>query len=83
MRSDFAHLVYGLILLYVKRDLDAAARQARRSLELNANYALAHDLLGMTMLYGGEPDQGLSLCKRALEANPRFPAIIGSWTIWL
>ena len=74
LRSDFAHLVYGLILLYVKRDLDAAARQARRSLELNANYALAHDLLGMTMLYGGEPEQGLSLCKRALEANPRFPA---------
>jgi hypothetical protein len=28
LRSDFAHLVYGLILLYVKRDLDAAARRA-------------------------------------------------------
>jgi adenylate cyclase len=74
LRSDFAHLVYGLILLYLKRDLDAAGRQARRSLELNANYALAHDLLGMTMLYGGEPEQGLRLCKRALEANLRFPA---------
>ena len=74
VRSDFAHLVYGLILLYLNRDLDAAARQARRSLELNANYALAIDLLGMTMIYAGDPDQGLSYCKRALEANPRFPA---------
>ena len=74
VRSDFAHLVYGLILLYLKIDLYAAARQARRSLELNANYALAIDLLGMTMIYAGDPDQGLTYCKRALEANPRFPA---------
>jgi adenylate cyclase len=74
VRSDFAHLVYGLILLYLKRDLDAAARQARRSLELNANYALAIDLLGMTMIYAGDPDKGLTYSNRALEANPRFPA---------
>jgi adenylate cyclase len=73
-RSDFAHLVYGLNLLYLKRDLDAAARQAKRSLELNPNYALAIDLLGMTTMYAGDAEAGLHECKRALEANPRFPA---------
>jgi len=41
----FAHLVYGLMLLYLKRDLDAAVRQAKRSLELNPNYALSIYLL--------------------------------------
>src|ERR1700745_602657 len=74
VRSDFAHLVYGLILLYLKRDLDAAARQARRSLELNANYALAIDLQGMAMMYSGDAEAGLRESKRALDANPRFPA---------
>jgi adenylate cyclase len=74
VRSDFAQLVYGLNLLYLKRDLDAAARQAKRSLELNPNYALAIDLLGMTRIYAGDAEAGLRECKRALEANPRFPA---------
>ena len=73
-RSDFAHMVYGLILLYLRRDLDAALRQARRSLELNPNYALAIDLQGMAMMYSGDAEAGLRESKRALDANPRFPA---------
>ncbi|WFU44039.1 adenylate/guanylate cyclase domain-containing protein [Bradyrhizobium sp. CB82] len=73
-RSDFAQLIYGLNLLYLKRDLHAAVRQAKRCLELNPNYALAIDLLGMTRMYAGDAEAGLRECKRALEANPRFPA---------
>ncbi|GLR85952.1 adenylate/guanylate cyclase domain-containing protein [Bradyrhizobium iriomotense] len=73
-RSDFAHLIYGEILLYLKRDLDAVVRQAKRSLELNPNYALAFDLHGMAMMYAGDVEAGLNECRRALEANPRFPA---------
>jgi tetratricopeptide (TPR) repeat protein len=78
-RSDFAHLVYGLNLLYLKHDLDAAARAAKRSLELNSNYALAIDLLGMTRIYAGDAETGLRDCKRALDANSRFPA--NNWFI--
>jgi TolB-like protein/Tfp pilus assembly protein PilF len=73
-RSDFAQIVYGLNLLYLKRDLDAAARQAKRGLELNPNYALAIDLLSLTTMYAGHAEARLRECKRALEANPRFPA---------
>jgi adenylate cyclase len=73
-RSDFAHVVYAGILLYLKHDLDAVVRQAKRSLELNPNYALAMDMLGMAMMYAGDAEAGLRECKRALEANPRFPA---------
>ena len=73
-RSDFAHVVYAGILLYLKHDLDAVVRLAKRSLELNPNYALAMDMQGMAMMYAGDAEAGLRECKRALEANPRFPA---------
>jgi adenylate cyclase len=73
-RSDFAHVVYAGIILYLKRDLDAVVRQAKRSLELNPKYALAMDMLGMAMMYAGDAEAGLRECKRALEANHRFPA---------
>jgi adenylate cyclase len=73
-RSDFAHVVYAGILLYLKRDLDAVVRLAKRSLELNPNYALAMDMHGMATLYAGDAEAGLDECRRALEANPRFPA---------
>jgi adenylate cyclase len=73
-RSDFANTVYAGILLYLKRDLDAVVRQAKRSLEMNPNYALGMDMLGMAMMYAGDAEAGLRECKRALEANPRFPA---------
>jgi adenylate cyclase len=73
-RSDFAHAVYAGILLYLKRDLDAVVRLAKRSLELNPNYALGMDMLGMAMMYAGDAEAGLRECERALKANPRFPA---------
>ena len=73
-RSDFAHVVYAGILLYLRRDLDAVVLQAKRGLELNPNYALGMDMHGMAMMYAGDAEAGLRECKRALEANPRFPA---------
>jgi adenylate cyclase len=73
-RSDFAHVVYAGILLYLRRDLDAVILQAKRGLELNPNYALGMDMHGMAMMYAGDAEAGLRECKRALEANPRFPA---------
>jgi hypothetical protein len=54
--------------------VDAVIRQAKRSLELNPNYALAIDLLGTAMMHAGDAEAGLRECKRALDANPRFPA---------
>jgi adenylate cyclase len=69
-RSDFAHVVYAGILLYLKHDLDAVVRLAKRSLELNPNYALAMDMQGMAMMYAGDAEAGLRECKRALDANP-------------
>ena len=73
-RSDFAHAIYAGTLLYLNRDLDAVARLAKRSLELNPNYALAMDMHGMAMMYAGNAEAGLHDCRRALEANPQFPA---------
>ena len=72
--KHFAHAIYAGTLLYLNRDLDAVDRLAKRSLELNPNYALAMDMHGMAMMYAGDVEAGLHECRRALEANPRFPA---------
>jgi len=73
-RSDFAHLVLGLIHLLCERDTAAARREARRSLELNPNYTLGMDLLGAATIFSGDAAAGLPHCERATKANPRFPA---------
>ena len=73
-RSDFAHLVLGLIHLLCERDTAAAQREARRALELNPNYTLGMDLLGAAMTFSGDAAAGLPHCERAAKANPRFPA---------
>ena len=73
-RSDFAHIVLGLVHLLCERDTAAAKREARRALELNPNYTLAMDLLGAASIFSGDVAAGLAHCERAAKANPRFPA---------
>ena len=73
-RSDFAHIVLGMIQLLCERDTAAAKREARRALELNPNYTLAMDLLGAATIFSGDAAAGLPHCERAAKANPRFPA---------
>src|SRR5205823_12751851 len=73
-RSDFAHAILGTFNLYGERDIGSAIREAKRSLELNATYILAMDLLGAAMIFSGDAATGVSHCVKAAEANPRFPA---------
>ena len=73
-RSDFAHIVLGMIQLLCERDTAAAKREARRALELNPNYTLAMDLLGAATIFSGDAAAGLPHCERAAKANPRFSA---------
>ena len=73
-RSDFAHAILGTFNLYGERDTGSAIREAKRSLELNATYILAMDLLGAAMIFSGDAAPGISHCLKAAEANPRFPA---------
>ncbi len=72
--SDFAHTILASILMHWERDLGAAMREAERSLELNPNYILGMDMLGTAKIFSGEPEAGLALCTKAVEADPRFPA---------
>ncbi len=72
--SDFAHMVYGRILLHWERDVSAAILEAERSLELNPGYVLAMGLMGAARIYSGDPDTGIEFSTKALEADARFPA---------
>jgi adenylate cyclase len=73
-RSDFGHSILGTFHLHGERDIASAIREARRSLELNATYILAMDLLGAAMIFSGDAEAGVAHCLKAAEANPRFPA---------
>lgn len=73
-RSDFAHSILGTFHLYGERDVAAAIREAKRSMELNASYIMAMDLLGAAMIFSGDAAAGVAHCLKAAEANPRFPA---------
>ncbi len=64
-RSDFAHTILGTFNLYGERDLGSAIREAKRSLELNATYILAMDLLGE------------DIC----SCSPRPPGTRASWML--
>ena len=73
-RSDFAHVVFGSILLYCERDVDGAIREGERSLELNPTYVLGMHLLGIAKIFAGDVDAGIALCVKAVQADSRFPA---------
>jgi class 3 adenylate cyclase/tetratricopeptide (TPR) repeat protein len=72
--SDFAHMVYGRLLLHWERDISAAILEAERSLELTPGYVLAMDLMGAAKSFSGDPESGIEYCTKAVEADARFPA---------
>jgi adenylate cyclase len=72
-RSDFAHCVLGYIRLYYQRDIEAARREAMRSLELNPNYLMSMDLLGAALIFAGKPEAGVARCAKAAEFGLRLP----------
>lgn len=71
-RSDFAHITQALVHLYLERDTARAVREAERALELSPYYAIGHYTQGLAWVFGGRPAEGLDVCIKALQANPRM-----------
>ncbi len=65
-----AHATFGLISMNIDRNWDAAEREFKRAIELNPNYATAHQWYGEFLVYMGRFDQGISELKRAQELDP-------------
>ena len=71
--SDYAYETRGLLALHLRGDCQAALADARRALALNPQYALAIQLEGEALIYGGAPEEGIQLVGKAISSNLRDP----------
>ncbi|HEX3186966.1 MAG TPA: protein kinase [Pyrinomonadaceae bacterium] len=65
-----AHASYGQILVYYDFDFTTAEQQYRRAIELNPNYATAHQWLAEHLSALKRRDEALAEIQRALQLDP-------------
>jgi len=65
-----AHASFGQIVEYYDYDLVTAEKEYRRAIELNPNYATAHQWLGEQLSSIKKYDEALREVRRALELDP-------------
>jgi serine/threonine protein kinase len=65
-----AHASLGLILLWFDYDFAAAEREFKRAIELNPNYAPAHQWYGYLLTTLGKTEEALNENRRAVEIEP-------------
>jgi len=56
-------------------DSEGALAEARRALEISPNLASAHRALGTTLIFAGEPRQGLVALQTSIRLDPRDPLL--------
>jgi tetratricopeptide (TPR) repeat protein len=69
------HATLGMLAMNVDWDWSEAERQFKRSIELNSNYATAHQWYGEFLAYMGRFDEAVAEIKRAQELDPLSPII--------
>jgi TolB-like protein/Tfp pilus assembly protein PilF len=65
-----AHASLGFIMLSYEYDFAGAEREYLRAIELNPNYAMAHNYYGNFLSSLGRHEQGIAVYKRTLEIEP-------------
>jgi adenylate cyclase len=70
----FVHYVASVYYTW-KRDLVRCAAEADAALNLNPNYALAHNTRGFVHLYGGQPLAAVPHIEQAMRLDPKFGPI--------
>ena len=65
-----AHASLGIILLWADYDFAAAEREFKRAIELNPNYATAHQWYGSLLISLGNTEEALTEYRRAVEIEP-------------
>ena len=64
------HATLGLLLTDHGFDFAGAEREFQRAIELNPNYATAHQWFGEMLGYAGRPEESFAEFRRALEIDP-------------
>jgi adenylate cyclase len=71
--SDFARLIMSRVHL-IKREYDAALREAQRAVTLNPNGADAYASLAHILVFSGRPEEATALLEKAIQLNPISPS---------
>ncbi|CAN5757350.1 hypothetical protein BH20ACI3_BH20ACI3_24720 [soil metagenome] len=70
-----AHTALGLILFTYERNVPESDREYQRAIELNPNYATAHQWYGGGLGATGRFDQAIAEGRRAVELDPLSPCL--------
>ncbi|HJQ32711.1 MAG TPA: protein kinase [Pyrinomonadaceae bacterium] len=70
-----AHASLGFVLFNYERDFDAAERELRRAIELNADNAVARRWHAFNLSAMGRHDEAVTEIRKAREIAPRSPVI--------
>jgi adenylate cyclase len=68
-QAAFAHYVASLFYFW-KKDLDQSAAEADAALNLNPNYALAHNSRGLVYIYSGAPLAAVPHIEQSMRLDP-------------
>lgn len=72
-RAAEAHATYGWFLADYDWNWDAAGAEYKKAIELNVNYATAHQWYSALLCIEGHLEQALAEAKKALELDPLAP----------
>jgi tetratricopeptide (TPR) repeat protein len=73
--SAEAHASLATFKLFYEYDWAGCEKEFRRAIELNPNYAFAHDQFGMALAFQGRLDEAIAEGKRAALLDPLSPQI--------
>jgi adenylate cyclase len=59
--------------LFLLGDSGGALDQIERALTISPNLAIAHGILGLTLIFSGRPNEGITTVQRCLRLDPRDP----------
>jgi adenylate cyclase len=61
--------------LFLLGDHEGALAESERALAMSQNLTVAHETLGIALIYSGRPKEGLAALQRYLRLDPRDPTI--------
>jgi serine/threonine-protein kinase len=74
--SAEAHTSLASFKLWYEFDWDGSEGEFRRAIELNPNYAFAHDQFGMALGFLGRFDEAIAEGRRAAQLDPLSPQVM-------
>ncbi len=74
--SAEAHTSLAVYKLFYEYDWAGSAREFRRAIALNPNYAFAYDQFGATLAFAGRLDESQAEARRAIALDPLSPQVL-------